>query len=195
MAAAGISCSAPQLDARDFFNPAQHRPKPDSKRDQGGFSFGGPIIKNRTFFFVDFEKVRSSSSSSGVVTVPTLAERQGDFSADMIPYEPPSSMTRLRKGVGIHAVNRPQVQYNGQLNVIPPSELDPIGLAVLNLYPKPSNGNEFNNYNFTTLAKRSGLPVRHQDRPPDQRPEPHQRPLQPRLEQLYDSADPGRRLR
>ena len=36
-----------QLDARDFFNPAPN-PKPDSKRDQGGFSLGGPIIKNRT---------------------------------------------------------------------------------------------------------------------------------------------------
>ena len=34
-------------------------PKPDSKRDQGGFSLGGPIKKNKTFFFVDFEKVRS----------------------------------------------------------------------------------------------------------------------------------------
>ena len=149
-----------QLDARDFFNPeftfgsTVPNPKPDSKRDQGGFSLGGPIIKNRTFFFVDFEKVRSSSASSGVVTVPTLAERQGDFSADMIPgtnlpliiYDPTA------QGCGNPCVNRSQVQYNGQANVIPPSELDPIGLAVLNLYPKPSNGNEFNNYNYTTLA-------------------------------------------
>ncbi len=52
-----------QLNARDFFNPeftfgsTVPNPKPDSKRDQGGFSLGGPIIKNRTFFFVDFEKV------------------------------------------------------------------------------------------------------------------------------------------
>ena len=44
------------------------------------------------------------------------------------------------------------MQYNGQANVIPPSKQDPIGMAVLNLYPKPSNANEFNNYNFTTLA-------------------------------------------
>lgn len=136
-----------QLNARDFFNPANVGPKPDSKVDQGGFSLGGPIIKNRTFFFVDFEKVASSSASSGVVTVPTLAERQGDFSGLTNNIFDPTAA-----GCGNPCVNRPQVQYNGQLNVIPPNELDPIGMAVLNLYPQPSNSNEFNNYNFTTLA-------------------------------------------
>ena len=57
------------------------------------------------------------------------------------------------QGCGNPCLSRSQVQYNGHLNVIPPSELDPIGLAVLNLYPKPSNGNEFNNYNYNTLSQ------------------------------------------
>ena len=136
-----------QLNARDFFNPANVGPKPDSKRDQGGFSLGGPIRKNRTFFFVDFEDVASSSSSSGVVTVPTVAERLGDFSGTLNPIYDPTA-----QGCGNPCGTRPQVQYNGQPNVIPPSEQDPIGMAVLNLYPKPSNANEFNNYNYSTLA-------------------------------------------
>src|SRR5579871_1422075 len=151
----------PQMDARDFFNPKYitgnpiPNPKPNSRRDQGGFSLGGPIKKDRTFFFVDFEKVRSSSAQSGVATVPTLAERQGDFSADMNPDTglPQNIYDPTPQGCGVPCVNRPQVQYNGQLNVIPPSEIDPIGLAVLNLYPKPNNANpEFNNFNWTTTT-------------------------------------------
>src|SRR5580704_15325576 len=76
----------PQMDARDFFNPKYPlgsttlNPKPDSTRNQGGFTLGGPIRKNKTFFFVDFEKVSSKSAQSGIVTVPTAAERRGDFS-------------------------------------------------------------------------------------------------------------------
>ncbi len=148
-----------QLDARDFFNPANVGPKPDSKRDQGGFSLGGPIRKNRTFFFVDFEKVASSSSQSGAVNVPTLAERQGDFSqvnpatgAVQNIYDPnvncgtPSNV--IRPQVGFDCSQQPI----GPANQIPNSEINPIGLAVLNLYPKPSNTNAFNNYNYTTLS-------------------------------------------
>jgi hypothetical protein len=131
-----------QLDARDFFNPAP-QPKPDSKRDQGGLSIGGPIRKNRTFFFFDFEKVRSDSATSNVASVPTLAERTGDFSATANPIYDPTKPNCNASGCV-----RPLVQGN----IIPPNEIDPIGQGVINLYPKPTNGNEFNNFNFSTAA-------------------------------------------
>jgi hypothetical protein len=151
----------PQMDARDFFNPKYFlgdptpNPKPDSKRDQGGFSLGGPIVKNKTFFFVDFEKVRNLQASSGVVTVPTAAERRGDFSGlENNIYDPtvncgtPTNVVRPQ--VGFDCSNNP---IPGETpNVIPATEINPIGLAVLNLYPQPSNSNEFNNYNYTTLS-------------------------------------------
>jgi hypothetical protein len=136
----------PQMDARDFFNP-EPNPKPDVRRDQGGFSIGGPITKNKTFFFGDFEKVRSVLSTSGLATVPTLAERTGDFSATANNIYDPTQID-CSSGTCI----RPQVQSSGQPNVIPQNEIDPIGQAVANLYPKPNLPGELNNFNFTTIA-------------------------------------------
>jgi hypothetical protein len=136
----------PQMDARDFFNP-EPNPKPDSRRDQGGFSLGGPIKKDRTFFFVDFEKVRSISAASYVASVPTAAERTGDFSATAnVIYDP------LQPLVGCTPPATGQCRPQVPNNKIPSTEIDPIGLGVLNLYPQPNLPGEFNNYNFTTTA-------------------------------------------
>ncbi len=133
-----------QMDARDFFNPAPN-PKPSSARDQAGFSIGGPIRKNKTFFFVDFEKVRNDSAFNNIATVPTAAERMGNFSATATNiYDPTLPLVACASGTC-----RPQVQYNGTLNVIPPGEIDPIGKAILNLYPQPNLAGEFNNYIFS----------------------------------------------
>ena len=65
------------FDARDFFNSG---PVPDHQRDQYGFSVGGPIRRDRTFFFADLEVIRDRAPVNIVATVPTAAERAGDFS-------------------------------------------------------------------------------------------------------------------
>ena len=140
-----------QLDARDFFNPAPN-PKPNSKRDQGGFSIGGPIRKNRTFFFADFEKVRSNSAFSNLATVPTAAERKGDFSE----LATPGIHLYLRSDAASRRLRLRYVQAPGAIqrgpNVIPPGEIDPIGQAILNLYPQPNLSGEINNYIFSGIA-------------------------------------------
>src|SRR5579884_1408567 len=65
------------LNARGYFDTE----KPDFKQNQFGGTFGGPIKKDRTFFFGSYEGRRIRQGiSSPVVTVPTLAERNGDFS-------------------------------------------------------------------------------------------------------------------
>ncbi len=137
----------PQMDARDFFNPRPY-PKPNSRRDQGGFSFGGPIRKNKTFFFVDYEKVRYDKAFNDVATVPTMAERQlnPDFSSTSTTiYDPTQPLQACSSGQCRQAVPG---------NIIPSGEVDPIGRAILNLYPKPNvpGDPEFNNFLFSGVA-------------------------------------------
>jgi hypothetical protein len=139
-------------DARDFFNSAPGV-KPDHERDQYGFSLGGPIRKNRTFFFFDLEKVRDNEPINIVATVPmngafprTSNERAGDFSAATNPIFDPISCSPS-------CSMRNQVQYNGVPNVIPPIEIDKIGQAIINQYPEPNLPGEFNNYRFNTLSR------------------------------------------
>src|SRR5437588_2877422 len=68
------------FDARDLFNTGD---KPDHVRDQYGFALGGPIKRNKTFFFVDFEKIRQQDPGNLEGIVPTDLERTGDFSQSL----------------------------------------------------------------------------------------------------------------
>jgi len=143
-----------QMNARDFFNPAPNL-KPDSKRDQAGFTIGGPIKKDKTFFFADFEKVRSDSAFNGSSTVPTMAERGltgtgYDFSQTSTNIYDPKQVT-----CNVQGCSRPQVPGNIipiQVGGQPNPEVDPVGLGILNLYPQPNvAGTPFNNYVFSGL--------------------------------------------
>jgi hypothetical protein len=75
-----------KLNANGFFRPSIVRPadgvrvffpKPQVNRNQFGFVFGGPIVKNRTFFFADYEGSRWIQNPFAQATIPSLAARQG----------------------------------------------------------------------------------------------------------------------
>ena len=70
------------LDARNFFDRAK---KPPLRRNQFGGSFGGPIIKNKTFFFADYERISRLQGVPSVVTVPSPAARLGQLAAGTVP--------------------------------------------------------------------------------------------------------------
>jgi outer membrane receptor protein involved in Fe transport len=68
------------MDARNFFLVAP-APKQVLKQNQFGATLGGPVIKDRTFFFFSYEGIRSVEQSAGLTNVLTPAEENGDFSA------------------------------------------------------------------------------------------------------------------
>ena len=146
------------LDANDFFSNQAGLPKPDHSRDQYGFSVGGPIRKNKTFFFFDLERVKEGNPVNIVATVPTADERNGNFSGALIT-DPDSG------GVVANQIFNPfQVSPDGTRagfanNTIPSQYIDPIGQKVLNLYPmpnQPGNADGTNNFRQNTIGASSG---------------------------------------
>jgi Carboxypeptidase regulatory-like domain/TonB-dependent Receptor Plug Domain/TonB dependent receptor len=68
-----------KLDAADYFEDAQHIQKGELRQNQFGATFGGPVIKNKIFFFGDYEGFRRVQGTIQTATVPTVADRTGGY--------------------------------------------------------------------------------------------------------------------
>ena len=75
------------LDAKNFFEAAG-TPKAPFKRNQFGGAIGGPIIKNHTFFFADYEGIRQSKGIANVDFVPSAAARSGNLQSGQVSVDP-----------------------------------------------------------------------------------------------------------
>jgi hypothetical protein len=117
------------LDARNFFAPSD-QPAPEYQRNQFGFSLGGPIRRDRTFFFVDYEATRAREGITRVTNVPTLAERSGDFSQSAGAPAPVDPLT-----------GQP---FTG--GIIPAGRINAVGRAIAALYPLPNRAVPFQNF-------------------------------------------------
>jgi hypothetical protein len=145
------------LDARNFF-AAQ---RPPLRLNQFGGSFGGPIRKDKTHFFTTWEQTRQVSSTITLQTVPTLAQRGGDFSGLAPIFDPATTVGRDRQ------------QFPG--NIIPANRFDPVAQATLGYWPLPNRAAAANGANNYAANANSGLTrnivvarLDHQFRPSDQ---------------------------
>src|SRR5208283_5233974 len=96
---------------------------PYLRYDEWGGSIGGPIIKNKLFFYFDRDRIVNNSSSSGFLTLPTAAMEQGNF-AGMYPiYDPLTTTGSAAAGT------LSRTQFAG--NVIPTGRLDPVASKIM----------------------------------------------------------------
>ena len=145
-----------KLDAVNYFNQG----KQPFKRNQFGAFLGGPIKKNKTFIFGDYEGSRLRESQPFISTVPTAVERTGDFRDRLtgVTFSPcganpgrgdptfdsgtifdPATTTNYNcmNGAGTISLRQP-VSYQGQANVISPGMINVVGQSVANFYPLPN---------------------------------------------------------
>lgn len=126
------------LDGTNFFANLNGSPKPPFHQNQFGGTLGGPIRKDKTFLFGSFDGIRIRLGDSDISTVPTLAERSGDFSHIRPIFDPATTM-----GSGGAMTRQP---FPG--GIIPASRWDPLFPKIATLYPLPTNSGVANNYFF-----------------------------------------------
>lgn len=123
------------LDAENYFSPGS---LPPYHRNQYGASFGGPIQKDRTFFFGTYEGLRLSQQISAVAVVPTDQERDDGNLSDLVSSS----------GAAVKVINPTTgVQYPGnQLQAF-----DPVSSKLLAYYPRSNYSSTSGNYLFSEM--------------------------------------------
>lgn len=152
------------LDAAGFFGNSS--PLPPLQQNEFGGTLGGPLIlphifnglksKHNTYFFfsASYFRLRGGLPTSNLVTIPTLLERNGDFTDYPYPiYDPATTQPDGQGGY-----TRQQVSCNGALNVICPDRISAVAQRWLALLPSTELPGFFNNY-----VDKSNQPTNEQD--------------------------------
>ena len=123
------------MKSRPYFLPADQE-KPQARQNQFGGTLGGPLVRNKLFFFGSYQGTFDKQLASRFGTVPTAAMRNGDFSASPTPiYDPATGNASTGAG---------RTAFPG--NIIPRERFDPIVQKLIADLPLPNQPGLANNY-------------------------------------------------
>ncbi len=149
------------LDAADFFQNARGIRKGAFKQNQFGGVIGGPIKKNRTFFFADYEGTRVRQQINQTSSVPTALQRSSGYTnySDLISGQSGTrtdldgrafpSGTVFDPATTRASLNNPNgfIRDSFPGNIVPASRLNASAIKLMDLYPSPNATSLFNNFN------------------------------------------------
>jgi len=129
------------LSARNYFSIGV----PPSSSDQYGGTIGGPILRNKLFFFFGFDRLTSTGLSTGYFTTPTAAERAGNFAGFSTIYNPNTTTYTTNPVTGQTTVTRQPFANNA----IPQADLSSQALKIQSFLPAPNLPGTSNNYYYS----------------------------------------------
>ncbi len=130
------------LPASTYFSTS--RTKPPTEYNQFGFTIGGPIRRNRLFYFGDYQRTQDQLGAAYLFTVPTAEFRLGDFSA---------AATRVYDPLTGDAAGANRLQFPG--NQVPANRISPIALAILSKIPLPNRPGLTQNYQVNSVRDKT----------------------------------------
>src|SRR5687768_6183856 len=142
------------LDANSFSNNAQGIPKRAFRVDDAGGSLGGPVLRNKLFFFSSYHVLRNDQETTSLLTVPTALERVGNFSQTFIRDENGNAVpARIFDPFNVTPINSDLYRRAEFPNAIIPNP-DPYAVRMYSYYPLPNRTPDdvFNTNNFESTT-------------------------------------------